>query len=62
MVVGEQQDFLLLVLIPDYYSPKRIGTDFLGIKSSKPNELIGYDVSGGGNRTIFHHPIIGVFL
>jgi hypothetical protein len=62
MVVGEQDDFLLLVFVPDHDPAKEIWAVVLGIESSKPNQLIGYDVSVGGNRTIFYHHIVSVFL
>ena len=62
MVVGEQHKFLLLFFVPDHHPAKEIWAVFLGIESGEPNQLIGYDGSVGGNRTIFHHHIIGVIL
>jgi hypothetical protein len=61
-LVDNEHKFLLLVFAPDHDASREIRAVFLGVESSKENELKGYAVSVGGNRTIFHPHIIGVFL
>jgi len=61
-VVGKEDNFSLFFRIPYHHSAKHIRAVFLGIESSKANQLIGYDVSMNGNRTTCYDRIVGVLL
>ena len=61
-MVGEQNEFLLLVLVPHHDPGKEIGAVFLGAESSKADTLIREDISVLGRSSIVNDRILGVFL
>ena len=59
-MVGQQDDFPVLVLVPYHHFTQDVRASFLGIAAAEPNQFIGQDIAVGRNNAFFDDGIIGI--